>query len=120
MRFHVIAPSNAASTTVSPSTPAVVDDGRIPLAIVVATAIEMNAPTKLSTAEIRTAIIGLSAPVAIDVAIALAVSWKPFVKSNATAAAITITRTRFDPISAAESHFESVHMCSGREHGREP
>ncbi len=74
--------------------PAVADDGTIPLAIVVATAIEMNAPMKLSTAEIRTATIGLSAPVAIDVAIALAVSWKPLVKSNATAAAITITRTR--------------------------
>src|SRR6516165_10161505 len=68
IRFQVIAPINAASTMVSPSTPAVADDGTIPLAIVVATLIEMKAPTKLSTAEMRTATNGLSAPVAIDVA----------------------------------------------------
>ena len=35
---------------------------------------------------------GLSAPVAMDVAIALAVSWKPFVKSNVNA--VTITKRR--------------------------
>ena len=79
--------------------PAVDDEDTIPLAIVVATAIEMKAPRKLSAAEIRTATMGLSAPVAIDVAIALAVSWKPFVKSNEAAAATTITRIKVvDPI----------------------
>ena len=98
IRFQVMAPINAASTTASPSAPAVADEGTIPFAIVVATLIEMNAPRKLSTAEIRTATMGLSAPVAIDVAIAFAVSWKPFVKSNDTAAKITITRTRLDPM----------------------
>ena len=101
IRFQVIAPINAASTTTSPSAPAVAAAGTIPLAIVVATLIEMNAPTKLSAAEIRTATIGFSAPVAIDVAIALAVSWKPFVKSNATAATITTTRMNVDPMPRA-------------------
>jgi hypothetical protein len=42
----------------------------------------MNAPVKFRTAEIITATLGFSAPVAIDVAIAFAVSWKPFVKSK--------------------------------------
>ena len=48
----------------------------IPLAMVAATLIEMNAPAKLRHAERITATFGLSAPVAIDVAIAFAVSWK--------------------------------------------
>ena len=39
-----------------------------------------------------TAVFGASARVEIDVATALAVSWKPFVKSNASAVATTITR----------------------------
>ena len=74
IRFQVMAPTNAASTTNRPLRPPVADGGTIPFAIVVATAIERNAPRKLSAAEMRTATMGLSAPVAIDVAIALAVS----------------------------------------------
>ena len=38
-----------------------------------------------------TAVRGLSAFVAIDVALALAVSWKPLVKSNASAVTMTTT-----------------------------
>ena len=38
-----------------------------------------------------TAVRGLSAFVAIDVAMALAVSWKPLVKSNANAVTMTTT-----------------------------
>jgi hypothetical protein len=45
----------------------------------------------LSEAERRTARRGFSARVAIDAAIALPVSWKPFVKSNAKAVATTVT-----------------------------
>ena len=41
-----------------------------------------------------TATLGLSAPVAIGVAIALAVSWKPFVKSKNSARTITSTTIR--------------------------
>ena len=51
----------------------------MPLAIVAATETEMNAPTKFSIAREPTATRGWSARVAIVVAIALAVSWKPFV-----------------------------------------
>jgi hypothetical protein len=46
--------------------------------------------------------LGFSAPVAMDVAIALAVSWKPFVKSNATPATTTRIRTRLDPMPGAQ------------------
>jgi hypothetical protein len=66
-----------------------------PLEIVLATAVDRNAPTRLSTADTATATLGLSAPVAMDVAIALAVSWKPLVKSNTNAVMITTT-TRKD------------------------
>ena len=65
----------------------------MPVAIVAATASEMNAPTKFRTAAIVTARRGDSARVEIDVATALAVSWKPFVKSNASAVPTTIQRT---------------------------
>ena len=64
----------------------------IPLATVAATLTERNAPTRLSAAEMATAVKGLSAPVAIEVAMALAVSWKPLVKSKAMAVITTIVR----------------------------
>ena len=76
----------------------------MPLAIVAATLIEMNAPAKFRQAEM-TATLGFSAPVAMDVAIALAVSWKPFVKSNATPATTTRISTRSDPMRGAACHF---------------
>ena len=41
-------------------------------------------------AESPTACLGLSAPLAMEVAIAFAVSWKPFVKSNARAVITTM------------------------------
>ena len=47
----------------------------------------MNAPTKFSVAASMTANRGDIARVATAVAIAFAVSWKPFVKSNASAVA---------------------------------
>ena len=61
--------------------------------MVAATARDKNAPTKLSAPEIATAVRGPSAPVAIDVAIALPVSWKPLVKSKASAVKTTSTST---------------------------
>jgi hypothetical protein len=66
----------------------------IPLAIVAATLIDRKAPTRLRTAAISTATRGFSAPVAIDVATALAVSWNPLVKSKQTA--VTTTRIRMN------------------------
>ena len=65
----------------------------IPLAIVAATCSERKAPTKFRIAAIVTATRGAIARVEIDVATALAVSWKPLVKSNASAVATTIQRT---------------------------
>lgn len=62
-----------------------------PPAIVAATLSDRNAPTRFSTPDRPTAIRGLRALVAIDVAIALPVSWKPFVKLNPNA--VTTTRT---------------------------
>ena len=46
----------------------------MPLPMMVATATDRKAPTRLRIAEIPTAIFGLSARVAMDVAMALAVS----------------------------------------------
>ena len=70
----------------------------MPLAIVLATSSDRNAPTKLSRAARATATRGFSAPVAIDVAMAFAVSWKPLVKSNASAVATTTIRMRSSAI----------------------
>ena len=104
IRFQVIAPISAASTSASPSLPASTVGSTMPLAIVAATLIEMNAPAKFRIADRITATRGFRAPVAIDVAIALAVSWKPLVKSNATAATITRMRTSSDPMRRADFH----------------
>lgn len=90
-RFHRIAPTSPPKMIGT----VIFESSTRPLEIVVATAVEMNAPTRLSTADTVTATLGLSAPVAMDVAIALAVSWKPLVKSNTNAVMITTT-TRKD------------------------
>ena len=63
-----------------------------PLAIVAATAVDRKAPTRFSDADSATATFGFRAPLAIEVAIALPVSWKPFVKSNARAVTTTMIR----------------------------
>src|SRR4051794_21724077 len=65
----------------------------MPFATVAATSSEMNAPTKFSIAASPTAMRGGRARVEIDVATTFAVSWNPFVKSNASAVATTMYRT---------------------------
>src|SRR3954471_6771053 len=65
----------------------------MPLAIEAATASDRNAPTKLRLADKPTATRGGIARVEIEVATALAVSWKPVVKSKASAVPTTIQRT---------------------------
>src|SRR5215208_1450664 len=88
-RFQKIAPISPAKTTSR-----VMSSGlTMPLAIVAATCSDRNAPTKLRIAAIVTATRGAMARVEIDVATALAVSWNPLVKSNASAVATTIQRT---------------------------
>src|SRR5436305_12748813 len=66
--------------------------GTIPLPIVVATAVPVRAPTTLRTPAISTAVPGASTRVATEVAIALAVSWKPLMKSK-TRAMATMSRS---------------------------
>ena len=64
------------------------------LLTVSATSMLRKAPTRLSTAERATATLGRSAPLAIEVAIAFPVSWKPLVKSNARAVTTTTANTK--------------------------
>src|SRR6478752_5172570 len=65
----------------------------MPVAIVAATAVEANAPAKFITAARASAARGDSARVETEVATAFAVSWKPFVKSKASASTTTPTRS---------------------------
>src|SRR5579859_4460252 len=85
VRFQTIAPIRAENTTVV----VVAWVETMPLAIVVATRSEMKAPAKFRSAEKTTASRGGIARVEIVVATAFAVSWKPFVKSKASAVKIT-------------------------------
>ena len=89
-RFHVIAPTRPASMTLSVTA----SGSTIPFATVAATFSETNAPAKLKIAETTTAVRGDSARVDTLVAIAFAVSWKPFVKSKKRATTMTATRVR--------------------------
>src|SRR3954447_19617610 len=95
-RFHAIAPTSPANTTVVVIAPA----STMPDPTVAATFSEMNAPAKFRTADEATAKRGDIARVDTDVAIALAVSWNPLVKSNASAVTTTITRMTSLPIPA--------------------
>lgn len=88
-RFHRIAPTSPAKimaglTSVSST---------IPPEIVLATSVGRKAPPMLRTPLTRTAALGFSAPVAMEVAIAFAVSWNPFVKSNASAVTTSCVKT---------------------------
>jgi homoserine dehydrogenase len=65
------------------------------LPTVVATLIEMNAPAKLNTPAISTAVRAVSARVDTVVAMALAASWNPLVKSKNSANAITASSVTF-------------------------
>src|SRR5689334_4653019 len=95
--FQAIAPTSPQNTTVVVT--ALVSTK--PLPMVVATFSEMNAPTKFSSDANATACLGPIARVEIDVATTLAVSWKPLVKSNASAVPTTMTR-RMSPLMANE------------------
>jgi hypothetical protein len=92
-RFQAIAPIRPANTIGGVIRPG----STMPLAMVAATSSERKAPTKLSEAASPTAIFGAIARVEMEVATALAVSWKPLVKSNASAVATTIQTTRSSP-----------------------
>jgi hypothetical protein len=87
--FQQIAPARPANTTGRVTNPG----ATMALAIVAATFKDKKAPRRLNTAPRSTATRGFIAPVAIEEAIAFAVSWKPFVKSNATAVPTMRMRT---------------------------
>src|SRR6266508_4265205 len=90
VRFQTIAPISPAKTI-----GVVTSSGlTMPVAIVAATESERNAPTKFRIAASVTATRGGMARVEIAGATALAVSWKPLVKSNVSAVPMTIHRTR--------------------------
>ncbi len=69
-RFHRIAPMRPAKMMYG----LILVSSTSPLEIVFATSTERKAPTMFRTPEMRTATLGFSAPVAIDVAMAFAVS----------------------------------------------
>src|SRR5215207_5944901 len=87
-RFQAMAESSAAATKVW-----VANSGAmIPSPTVLATAVPLRAPITLNTAAMRTARPGESTRVATEVAIALAVSWKPLMKSNPSPSSTIATR----------------------------
>ena len=86
-RFHRMAPTSPAKIT----TGLMSVSSTSPPEIVFATWTDRKAPARFRQAAIATAILGRNAPVAIDVAMALAVSWKPFVKSKTNAVNTTTT-----------------------------
>src|SRR3954471_13856045 len=86
-RFHKIAPTSPAKIT----TGLMSVSSTSPPEIVFATWTDRKAPVRFRQAATVTAVLGRNAPVAIDVAMALAVSWKPFVKSKASAVTTTTT-----------------------------
>ena len=88
IRFQLIAPIRPAKTIVGVITSGLTTS----LATVAATESERKAPTKLRIAAIAIATRGGAAPVEIVVATTLAVSWKPLVKSKASAVPTTMTR----------------------------
>jgi hypothetical protein len=87
-RFHRIAPTSPAKITVG----VIFVSSTRPLEIVFATWTDRKAPKRLRTPARSTAVRGRNAPVAIDVATALAVSWNPLVKSNTKAVTMTTTK----------------------------
>ena len=74
-RFQTTAPTRAARTTCSVTRSVLT----MPSPTVLATLVETSAPRRLRPAAMSTATRGESARVDTDVAIALAVSWKPLV-----------------------------------------
>lgn len=100
-RFHRMPPMSPAKMIVRPMD-GVMLGSRWPVLLsctlmtdvvtVTATSTERKAPTRFRMPASRTAVLGLRAPVAMDVAMALPVSWKPLVKSKASAVAINSTR----------------------------
>ena len=87
VRFHRIAPTSPAKIT----TGLMRVSSTSPPEIVLATCTDRKAPARFRQPASAAATLGRSAPVAIEVAMALAVSWKPLVKSKISAVSTTTT-----------------------------
>ena len=96
-RFHRIPPASPANTTAGVTRCVCTK----PLAMVAATLKERKAPARFRTPDRATATRGGNASVAMDVAIALPVSWKPLVKSNPRAVTTTSTRRTLFSVTGA-------------------
>src|SRR4051794_27164832 len=86
-RFHRMAPISPAKIT----TGLMSASSTRPPEMVLATWTDRKAPATFRHAATATAVLGRNAPVAMDVAMALAVSWKPLVKSKTNAVTTTAT-----------------------------
>jgi hypothetical protein len=91
IRFQMMPPNSAHRITWELASTTLVL--MMPVAMVAATAVPVNAPIRFITAASATAQPGARTLVATTVAMELAVSWKPLTNSNTSAARITI-RTR--------------------------
>ena len=110
--FQVMAPMSPAKMIGRKSSGVIWSSRMMPCEIVFDTSVDRNAPTRFRLAARRTATLGFSAPVAIGVAIALAVSWKPLVKSKNSASAITRTTMRA-AVSTVRFRRVGVGRCRG-------
>src|SRR3954454_16801179 len=81
-RFKTIAPATATNTTTRPCD---VSGASMMLPTVLATLTDTSEPARLNTAARANAALGVRARVDTDVAMALAASWNPLVKSNPSA-----------------------------------
>ena len=106
-RFHRIAPTSPAKIITGVTTASLT----IPPEMVLATSVDRKAPTTFRTAAISTAVRGRRAPVATEVAIALALSWKPLVKSKTSAVSTTSPTTN----NVVVMHVSSVAGCGNSE-----
>src|SRR5687768_8495691 len=88
-RFHMMAPTSPPKMIAG----VIWASSTIPPEMVLATSTDRNAPTRLRTADSATAVRGFRAPVAMEVAMALAVSWNPLVKSKMRAVTTTMITT---------------------------
>jgi len=93
MRFQAMAPMSAARTTTCVTS----SESTMPPPIVLATLVDTKAPSRLRTAAMMTATRGDRARVETEVAMALAVSWKPLVKSKISAMATMVMRSAIYP-----------------------
>ena len=73
-----------------------------------ATAVQVKAPTIFNIAAIATATLGDKTLVETDVAIAFAVSWKPFMKSKMVARTITQMRRKYVSCIFKDYRFQDI------------